>query len=88
MIYTQYRDVPVNQVIEKSKAVDVPTKVEVVYEQDRPVDIPGEDKIIIERELEIVEVPRTDVRYVETVKEVLQPVEYMVDKIVERVIER
>lgn len=77
-----------NQVIERSKAIDVPTKEEVVYEQDRPVNIPGEDRIIIERELEIVEVPKTDVRYVETVKEVLQPVEYMVDKIVERVIER
>jgi hypothetical protein len=27
VIYTQYRDVAVNQVIEKSKAVEMPTRV-------------------------------------------------------------
>ena len=37
VIYTQYRDKPVNQVIERSKAVEVPTKQEVVCEQDRIV---------------------------------------------------
>jgi hypothetical protein len=33
--------VPVNQVIERTKAMEVPTKVEVVYEKDCPVEIPG-----------------------------------------------
>lgn len=63
VIHTQYRDVPVNQVIERSKAVEVPTKHEVICEQDRIVQIPGEDNIIIQKEMEIVEVPRTETRY-------------------------
>jgi hypothetical protein len=63
VIYTQYRDVAVNQVIEKSKAVEMPTRVEVMCEQDRPVEIPGEDNIIIQKEMEIVEIPRTETRY-------------------------
>lgn len=76
--YTQHHQVPVNQVIERTHAMEVPTKEQIIVEKDRPVEIPGADNIVIEKQLQVVQVPKTDVRYIETVQEVVKPVEYVV----------
>lgn len=51
LIYTQHHEIPVNQVIERSKAVEYNTEREKIVEVDRAVEIPGEDKILIQKEL-------------------------------------
>jgi hypothetical protein len=66
----------------------VPVKQEKVIDKDRIVNVPGEDKIVIEKVLEIVEVPVKEVQYLETIQEIMKPVEYVIEKVVERLIER
>ena len=85
MVYTRHRDRPVNKLIEKTFAQDVPTNVDNIVERDNVVEI---ERTVPITEKEIVEVIVPQKEYIKTIEEVMQPVEFIVEKVVERLVER
>lgn len=85
LIYTKVRDVPVNKMIEKTFAQDVPTEVDRYTERDNPVEI---KEMVPVTKNEIVEILVQQKEYLNLIEEREVPVEVIVEKIVEKIVER
>ena len=86
MVYTKIRDKPVNKLIEKTFAQDVPTEVDRYIERDNIVEI-KEQVAVTDKEIVEILLPG-EKEYINVVEEKIHTVDRVMERIVEKIVER
>lgn len=81
-------EVPFTNLIERTNIESIDRHIDKICEVEKAVMVPGQERIVIQKEIQLVNQPVQEVRYVENVVEKIKEVERIVEKIVEKVVEK